>query len=159
MARQVVTHLPEFADGTAVVQKSYAGALRDDVWALVRNGLGELVEYRGTRDAPLARRRLSPETDVNALLLQRSLEGFEDLSSPRLPTARFDQKATSRSSSSSYRGRARSPSHAARGSRGGGSRRGGGGSRRRGSRHKRGSRGGGGRFKGVVDPRPWGDRA
>ena len=153
MARQVVTQLPEFADGTAVVQKSYAGALKDDVWALVRNGLGELVEYRGTRNAPLVRRRLAPETDVNALLLQRSLEGFADLSSPRLKTAPFDRTAAPPPSrSGSYRGRAKQPPPPPRGR---GSR--GGGSRRRGSR-RRGSRGG--RFKGVaVDARPWGDRA
>ena len=155
MARQAVSQLPEFADGTAVVQKSYAGALNDDVWALVRNGLGELVEYRGTRNAPLARRRLAPETDVNALLLQRSLEGFADLSSPRLKTAPFDRTSSAApppSRSGSYRGRAKQPPPPPRGR---GSR--GGGSRRRSSR-RRGSRGG--RFKGVaVDARPWGDRA
>lgn len=96
-ARRAVSKLPEIVQCTADMTQSYAAhnQKRDsdhygNVWALIRNQLGETVEYRGTSGGPLERRRLDPDTDVNSLLLRRSLEGYEDLSSSQLPTASME---------------------------------------------------------------------
>ena len=103
-ARHAVSKLPEIVQRTADMANTYAAYNQHgDVWALVRNRLGDTVEYRGSADAPLERRRLDPKTDVESLLFRKSLEGYEDLSSEALPTAPFDEEG----GEDAFRGRRR----------------------------------------------------
>lgn len=76
-----ITRLPELAHGTADVSYAAYHNRAGEVWALIRNHLGEVVEYRGHQQTPLTRTRLSVNTDVPAILRNKSLHGYHDLSS------------------------------------------------------------------------------
>jgi hypothetical protein len=109
---ELVKGIPEIVNKQADLKTTYAGVRQNDVWALVTTQQG-MYEYRGTTQ-PLTRTPLDRSTDVNALVLQRSLEGFEDLSATA-PTARFEgeyrgAKRSKRKSKRSRRRRIRRPS-------------------------------------------------
>jgi hypothetical protein len=73
----LVNSIPEIQKA----ELSYVGIRQGDLWALVVTKDG-MFEYRGTAQ-PLTRTAVDRDTDVNALVLQRSLEGFHDVTDYR----------------------------------------------------------------------------
>ena len=101
-ARNIVRQLPEVTSGTADLSNSYAGynTRGHDVWALVCGNDGEFHEYCGTTTTPMERTRISESVNVSSLILNRTKEGYVDLSTstPFTPFTPTTYAGTSRRS-------------------------------------------------------------
>lgn len=77
--RALIGRIPEIATNKADIKTTYIGAKPNgNLWALVTTKDGQLYEYRASKGT--VRKNIPNTKDMNSLILQRSLEGYQDAS-------------------------------------------------------------------------------
>jgi hypothetical protein len=90
-ARQSVERIPEIRAGLVDIERSYLGfsPTSGEVWALISTNNG-MVQYRGVAGEQMKRNTENKDLTPDEMMMVRSRNGFEDLSSKVFPSKTWE---------------------------------------------------------------------